>query len=129
MISDRELGSLPGRIAGARAGRHEVVEAAAQFGHGRVDREHIFCCDSTQRHNSLWLDRGDLPHQKWGTRFTLIALGSAISGRTAFHDICNVNVFAAYSHCLDHVVEELTGAAHEGLALSVFVGTGTFSNE
>ena len=59
----------------------------------------------------------------------LVALGRAIAGRTAFHDVRDVDILAANAHGFDHVVQQLTGAAYEGLALRVFVGAGAFAHE
>ncbi len=59
----------------------------------------------------------------------LVALRRAIAGRTAFHDVGDVDILAANAHGFDHVVEQLSGAAHEGLALRVFVGAGAFAHE
>ena len=71
----------------------------------------------------------DLPHEKWRAGLAFVALRRAISRRPAFHDVRNVNVFAANAHGFDHVVEQLAGATDEGFALDVFVGAGAFADE
>ena len=52
-----------------------------------------------------------------------------LPGRTALHDVRDIDIFAADAHGFDHVVQQLAGAAHEGLALRVFVGTRAFAHE
>ena len=84
MVRDREFRSLPGWIAAAGAGGHEIVKAAAQFGHGCVDGEQIFRRDRAQCDYDLGLDHGDLPHEKRRTGFAFVALGRAVSGGRHF---------------------------------------------
>ena len=129
MVGDRKLGSLPGGITAAGAGGHEIVEAAAQFGHRCVHGEQVLRGDGAESDDNFGLDDGDLAHEKRGAGFSLIAFWRAIAGRAAFHDVGDVDILAADAHGFDHVVEQLSGATDEGLALCVFVGSGAFADE
>ncbi len=55
--------------------------------------------------------------------------GARFLRRAALHHVADVNVFAANAHGRDHVVEQLSGAAHKGLALRVFVRARTLAHE
>ena len=91
--------------------------------------EQRLCRHRAQRDNYLRLDSRDLPHQKRRAGLALIALRRAVSRRTALDDVRNVNILTPQAHGLDHVIEQLPGAAHEGLALLVFVCARSFTNE
>src|SRR6185312_11318518 len=107
----------------------EVVPAAAQFTHGRVDGEKVFGGGSAQGHNYLRADGNDLAHQEGNAGFALVALWGTIPRRAALDHVGNVNILAAQAHGRNHVVEQLAGAAHEGQPLLVFVGPRTFAHE
>src|SRR5215469_10406730 len=118
------------RVIGyGKLGSAEVVPAAAQLGHGRIDGEQRLGSHSAEGHDGLGLDNLDLPKQVWRAGFAFFALGSAIARWTALDDVGDINVFAAQSHRLDHVIQQLSGATDEWLALNVFVGTGSFTDE
>src|SRR5690242_4807878 len=91
----------------------EFVPAAAQFTHGRVNREQRLGSHGAQSNNRFWVDHFNLPHQEGRTSLTLIAFGGAVRGRTALDDIRDINVLAAKAHSLDHVIQQLSGAADE----------------
>src|SRR6185312_7641547 len=61
--------------------------------------------------------------------FTLVTLRSPIARRPALDDVRDINIFAPQAHRLDHIVEQLAGTAHEGLALLVFVSARRFADE
>ena len=96
---------------------------------GCVDGKQIFRRHRAQRDNDLGLDHGDLPHEKWRTGFTLVALRRAVARRTALDYVRDINIFAPQAHRFDHVVEQLAGAADERFALRIFVGARTFAHE
>ena len=120
---------MPFGIAAAGSCGHEIVEAAAQFRHGRVDREQVFGGHGAQGNDHLRLDCGDLAHQKGRAGLALIALWSAIARRTAFHHVGDVDLFPAQAHSFDHVVEQLSSAAYERFSLGIFVRAGAFAYE
>src|SRR6202050_5853369 len=53
----------------------------------------------------------------------------AIFGRAAFDDVADVAVGALPAHGFDNRRQKLSGAAHERLALFVFVAAGAFADE
>ena len=55
--------------------------------------------------------------------------GRAVARRAALDDVGDVNVGPLQAHRLDHLVQQLPGAADEGFALLVFVGAGAFADE
>ena len=56
--------------------------------------------------------------------------GSRLFGRPALHDVGDVDAVAGEAHLLGHEpVEELAGAAHEGQALLVLLGTRALADE
>ena len=56
--------------------------------------------------------------------------GRAVFGRPAFEDVGDEDLVAAQAHALgDHVRQELAGAADERLALPVFVGARSLTDE
>src|SRR5215469_7006535 len=118
------------RVIGyGKLGSAEVVPAAAQLGHGRIDGEQRLGSHSAEGHDCLGLDDLDLAKQVGRAGFAFFALGGAIARGTALDDVGDVNVLAAESHRLDHVIQQLSGATDEWLALYVFVGTGSFADE
>ena len=129
MVGHRQLRSLPGWIGATNATGREVVKAAAKFRHGGIHGEQILRSHRTQRDHDLGFDHRNLPHQKRGAGFTLVALRCAIAGRPAFHNVRDVDIFAADAHGLDHIVEQLARTAHERFALRIFVGAGTFAHK
>ena len=116
-------------IGHGELGATEVVPASAQFRHGSIDRQQRLGRDRAQRHDRLRLDGRDLPHQKGRAGFALVALRRAVSRRPALDDVRDIHIFAPQAHGLDHVVEQLSGAAHEGLALLVFVSARSLADE
>ena len=56
-------------------------------------------------------------------------LGNPILRRSAFDDVRDVDLIAAQAHGVDHVVEQLAGAADERQALRVLIGARTFADE
>ena len=89
----------------------------------------FFAATAPERDNHLWLDHCNLAHEKWRAGVALIAFGRAIAGRAAFHDVRDVDLFAAQSHGLDHVVEQLSGAPDERLSLRIFIRARAFADE
>ncbi len=75
------------------------------------------------------LDHAELAKQERRAGCNFVIFREAIFGRAAFDDVADVNVGAAEAHCLDHLREQFSGAAHEGFALNILVAAGTLSNE
>ena len=78
---------------------------------------------------SVTPDGRDLAVEERRAGFHLVALGLAILGRTALHHVRDVDVLALHAHRLDHLVEQLSGAPNEGLALGVFVRSRAFAHD
>jgi len=129
MVGHGEARSWPRWIAAARADRHEIIKAAAQLRHGRVDGQQILGGDRSERNHNFGLDYSDLAHQEWRAGVTLVAFGRAVARGTALDHVRDVDFLARQSHRFDHVVEQLTGSAHKGFALRIFVGAGAFADE
>ncbi len=116
-------------ISHGKLGTAKIKPASAKFRHRRVDRQQCFCGDRPQRDYRFRFDGCDLPHQKWRASLALITLRRAVSRRTALDNVCNVNIFPTQAHRLDHVIEQLTGTAHEWLALHIFIRSRSFSDK
>src|SRR5580765_2581282 len=129
VVGHSELRALPTRIAATRTRGYEVIKSSAEFGHWGVNRQELFRSNCAQRNDHLWLDYCDLPHEKWRAGVALVALGRAIPRWAALHDIRDVDLLAAEAHGLDHVVEKLSSAPDERLALNVFIISSSFTNE
>jgi hypothetical protein len=52
-----------------------------------------------------------------------------ISGGTAAIDVSDTHFFPLHSDRFDDLVEKLTGAADKGLALRIFIGAWSFTDE
>src|ERR1700678_1161608 len=117
MISDGKLSAT------------EIEPASAKLGHGRIDRQESLRRDRSQRYDRLRFNGCDLPHQERRAGLALIPLGRSVSRRTALDDVRDVNVFTPQAHGLDHVVEQLSGAANEWLALLVFIRARRFADK
>src|SRR5713101_4876243 len=122
MVGDRELASIPVRIVATHARRSEVVKASAQLHHRSIHRQQRLRRHRSQRDDYLRFNHRDLPHQKRRASGALVALRRAITRGAALHDVRDVHLLALDPHRFDHVVEQLPGASHEGLALFVFIG-------
>ena len=109
--------------------RPEVVKATAQLHHRCIHRQQRLRRHRSERHDHLRLDHRDLPHQKRRAGLALLALRRAIARRAALHDVRDVDLLARDPHRFDHVVEQLPGAPHEGLALRVFIGARPLADE
>ena len=83
----------------------------------------------TERDHHGGLNRINLRFEKAKTRVHLLAIRRSITRRTAFDDVCNVDIRSVKIHGLDHAGQQLTGSAHKGTALSVLVRAGTFSHK
>src|SRR5690606_33061479 len=55
--------------------------------------------------------------------------GLAIVRWAALDDVAHVDLVPTETHGCDHAIQKLTGFAHEGKPLRVFVGTGAFTHE
>ena len=122
MVGDCQLASVPGGIVAANACRFEVVEAPAQLRHRSAHCEQRSRCHRAQRDDNLGFDHCDLAHQEGRACVAFLAFRRSIPRRTALHDIRDVNLPPLDPHRLEHVIEQLPSAAHEGLALLVFIG-------
>ena len=120
MVGDSQSRPRPGRIA---AGGPEVIPAASQLRHWRVDGEQVFRGHRPQRDHSPGLDNRDLAEEEWRASVALVTLRGAVSRRAALDHVGDVDIFAAHAHGLDHVIQQLASASHEGLSLRIFIRT------
>ena len=90
---------------------------------GRIHRK------PPHRQNHLGLQQFNLAAQKGLALGDFSRLGVAVAGWPALDHVENVGVgLPARAHGLEHVVQQLPGLAHKGLARAVFVFTGAFTH-
>jgi hypothetical protein len=81
------------------------------------------------------LDEIDLPIQPWNTRCDLIgprlAIACRVAGsiRSAFEDIGYKDGIPSQAHRGQHLREELSGWAHEGLTTQIIFNTGSLTDK
>ncbi len=85
--------------------------------------------DAPQAYDSLGTDAGQLPKQKRQTGCNLVLFRSAIFRGPAFHHVRDVHVFAPQAHGGNHLIEQLPGAAHEGLTPHILVMARSLSHK
>src|SRR5579863_9040042 len=118
------------RMIGGDEFRAVVVEPlAAESGNAQRGLEHRLRGATAEATNHPGLDHAELANEIGRAGCDFVLFRQAIFGRTAFHDVADVNIRTAKAHRLDHLREEFPGAADEGLALLVFVAAGTFTDE
>jgi len=83
----------------------------------------------TESYNDFGIYGFNLSLKVWQTACYFFMSWVSIFGRTAFEDIANVDIGSFESHCIYYFVEELSGPSNEGSCLSVFVGSGCFTDE
>ena len=131
MIGNDEFGGEIG-IALRRVAGHdgmEIVDVAAQVGHGIRCAEKILCGGCAKGYDDFRTNDGNLPHEERAAGVALITLWRAVLRRAALDHVGDVNVFATNAHGGDHVIEQLPGASYEGLALRIFIRAWTFTDE
>src|SRR5262249_31178201 len=105
--------------------RHEyavaiLVEAATQLGDALACAEQGLRGEIAQGEDHRGSYRVELRHQEGVACRDLVRLGVAVALGSALHDVGDVSVaLTVEAHRLQHLREELAGAAHEGLALLV----------
>ena len=75
------------------------------------------------------LDYVELAQQGRRAGGDFVFFREAIFRRAAFHHVADVNVVAAQAHGFDHLREQFSRAADEGLALTIFIVAGAFADE
>jgi hypothetical protein len=106
-----------------------LVKASAEPRDGRFRGEQRLRGELSERHDHLWLDARDLRLEERRALRDLVRLGIAIAGRTALHDVGDVDLLAREAHGSDDLRQQLAGASDERLALFVFIGPRAFPDE
>jgi hypothetical protein len=82
-----------------------------------------------QRHNYLRMNDRNLSIQISLTRLNLIDLRIAVAGRTTFYHIGDKHGLSVDVGLRQKFIEKLSGPAHKGNPLLIFMEAGGFSNE
>ena len=107
----------------------EFAPAAAGFADGHRFVDQSARGRRAEADDQLGLDDGDLALEVGDAAGHLFGRGHAIARRAAFDDVADEDLLAGIAHGVDHLGEELAGAADECEALLVFVGAGAFADE
>ncbi len=96
----------------------------------RIGPEQILCGDPPHGEDDARLDEQDLPLEVRQAARDLLGLGIAVTGRTRLEDVRDVDVLAArQSDGAQHRIQQLSRPAHEGLALTVLLGSRCFTDD
>lgn len=99
-------------------------------GDTQVGFDDLHAGDPAEGDDDLRADQAGLLAQPADTALLFVVLRVAVHGRTAFDDICDVDVlFAVKIDGVQHFVEELSGSADERLALQILLFARTFADE
>ena len=115
---------VPPPIPVAAHPRDAFLAAEQRLGRSRAERA-----------DRLGTNRGELAGQEFAAGLHLGGLWCAILRRPALHDVADIDVLAlqrnplAARRILDHLCEELSGAAHERDALRVFIRARPFADK
>ena len=82
-----------------------------------------------ERHDHLGLDRIDLPEHELLALLHLVGLGIPVARRPALDHVGDVDILPLHPDRLDDFRQQLTGTAHERLALDVFVRARRLADE
>lgn len=93
----------------------------------RLDEGHG--CDASQEHKNLWVYQGDLSSEPAHTGRLLIRQRVAVSGRTAFHNVCDIYPCPVQINNLQHGIQKLSRRADKGFALQILLLAGAFPDE
>src|SRR5213593_3710556 len=105
------------------------MQAPAELADGLARFEQRLAGHAAERQHDLRLEDAELGVEERRAGGQLIGLGIAISGGAALDGIRDVHLVTGELHRLEHLREQLTGAAHEGFALRVLVGTRALAND
>src|SRR5882757_1914296 len=109
------------------AGCAEYMDLLAQSAELRVGPQQILRGDAPDHQHDLRSQQRDLPVQVRQTFDGFFRQGVAILWRAALQDVRDVYLFALEADGPQHGIQELAGAADEGLALAVLLGAGRFA--
>lgn len=99
----------------------QFMANAAQSCQRLLGLQQILGGDSANGEDDFGLNQLNLPLQKGMAGSYFLGLRIAITGRSAFEDIGDVNLLALQTDGAQHFVEQLPGDANERLALQVLV--------
>ena len=119
-----------GRVVGHDQ-RYAVVAQplAAQARERNIGLEQTVGGVSPERDNELGANVFDLADQIRLALRHLLRLRVAVAGRSALQYVRDIDLLALEAHGEQHGVQQLAGAAHERLALPVFVRTRSFADK
>ena len=86
--------------------------------------------DLTEQNDNFRLEQGNLAHQIRPADVYFSGFRGTIAGGPTFNRISDIDLVApAKVERSEHVVEQLTGLANEGLSLRIFLGARSFANK
>src|SRR5205823_6527396 len=96
--------------------RHDFHAAKiSEFSADATDAFALFQKISERRvphhHDHFWFDRGDLAKQEWTTDSGFFERRLAITRRSTTIHVANDHILAFHAHGLDHLCQQLPGAA------------------
>ena len=112
-----------------------ALPVAPQISHLLSGRQQSLRGSCTEHTNRFGLQHHELPVEKLAADFHLVILRLAVLGRTALHDIADVDVIALDRQplllrgCFTHAGKQLAGPPHKWESTQVLIFSGTFSNE
>ena len=85
--------------------------------------------DAPKADDDLWLDQSRLAAEIPHALLLLLGQGVTVFRRAAFHHVGDIDLGAVKADDLQHIVQQLTGLAHEGHALLILALTRPFADE
>ena len=105
----------------------QCMDLAANLGNRtRIPQQGLGRAQS-QRTNDLGAKGLDLPEQERRTRGCFVRLGRPVFRRTALYHIADVDLTPLQPDCEDHLIEQLSGAAHKRPSLPVLIEAWSFT--
>lgn len=98
-------------------------------GNAKIRTDDLKRCDPAQANNDLRLDKLDLAPEKPNAGLLLVFQRISVSGRAAFHDICNINIASIQINDGKHIIQKFSGRANEGDSLEIFLLSRAFTNK
>ena len=106
-----------------------ALHAAAQAGDALARLQDELGGEVAQGDDDRGVHAGNLLAQPGGAGLDLFWARVAVAGRAALEDVGDVDALARDAGAVEHLVEQLAGCAHEGLALEVLVLAGALAYE
>jgi hypothetical protein len=116
-------------VCGDKFRAPEIEPLAAEAGNALGCLQQRLGRAASEAANHFRANHINLPKKKWRASCDFIFLRQAVLGRAAFHHVANVHVLTAQAHGFDHLGEQFSRAADEGLAFDIFIAAGALADE